>query len=334
MVQELYANDFITTLAGSISASATNFLINDALPSALQQTGQFRLLIESEIVIVDSYDGFNIFVQRGMEGTTAVAHAGGVQAAHILTAGSLENLTPNNSPLSGTFASMPAAGVAGRLYFTTDTCFTYLDNGIKWLPFCRGQFIDSTYTPQVANFTQQNFSSAVTAVGTYNGIYMQSTNASGLAMLEQTWTPGKTLLCFGCITGQAKENGGWIMGFSFRAPSSTSSIMSLVIIRAGGDSGVLQAGCTTQNNATSSFSASSLLSSNSVPLAGEYVWYKIHDDGTNLNFSISRDGLTFDLLVSVSNTNFLGVSPTAVGLAMGWGTTNTLAFHCMYWKVS
>jgi len=87
MAVERYANNATTTLDGSITAASTTLTVNSAadFPTA----GQFRILIDSEILVVTAVEG-NIFtVSRGAEGTVAAAHNSNATVEHVLTKFSL-----------------------------------------------------------------------------------------------------------------------------------------------------------------------------------------------------------------------------------------------------
>jgi len=84
---ERYANNATSTLNGSITAASTTLTVNSAtdFPTA----GQFRILIDNEILVVTAVEG-NIFtVQRGAEGTVAAAHNENATVEHVLTKFSL-----------------------------------------------------------------------------------------------------------------------------------------------------------------------------------------------------------------------------------------------------
>lgn len=94
---EVFANNFRTTVgAGGITAGALSLPVADAAPVALQG-GEFRIVVgtQAEIdagtaeLMLASGGASPWTVVRGVEGTTAAAHAAGAVVAHTLTAGSL-----------------------------------------------------------------------------------------------------------------------------------------------------------------------------------------------------------------------------------------------------
>jgi hypothetical protein len=94
-MQEQFANNASTTLSGSILSGDSTLTVLSAagFPSlaAPNVGGVFRLLIDSEIVLVTAVSGTTFTVTRAQEGTSAAAHSSGALATHILTAGAVNN---------------------------------------------------------------------------------------------------------------------------------------------------------------------------------------------------------------------------------------------------
>jgi Pectate lyase superfamily protein len=91
MAIEVYANNASTTLAATISsATATSCTVASA--TALPATGPYRVLVDSEIMIVTAGFGTaTLTLVRGQEGTTATTHVAGATIAQKLTAGGTWN---------------------------------------------------------------------------------------------------------------------------------------------------------------------------------------------------------------------------------------------------
>jgi hypothetical protein len=86
---ERFANNASDTLAGSITDAATSLTVHSsALFPAIGTTGNgwFRVLIDSEIVMVFSVSGETWSIERGHEGTTPAAHADNAVVTQIVTA--------------------------------------------------------------------------------------------------------------------------------------------------------------------------------------------------------------------------------------------------------
>lgn len=109
---EVFGNNAATNLNGSLSNVATTVtVLSTAAP--FPQTGNFRVRIESEIVLVTAVlNGTQWTITRGQEGTSAVSHTSGVEAAHIITAGSLNQLKADAvAGVTGTGAISVNSGV-------------------------------------------------------------------------------------------------------------------------------------------------------------------------------------------------------------------------------
>jgi hypothetical protein len=80
----------ITTLTAELKTGETTLHAAAAAPSVLQATGQFRIVVGNEIMIVTAGAGGTSWtVTRKAEGTTEVAHAVGATIYYILSAGSI-----------------------------------------------------------------------------------------------------------------------------------------------------------------------------------------------------------------------------------------------------
>lgn len=130
MSSEKYANLASTTLSAAIAdGTVTSITVTSA--ALFPSSGQFRIKIDSEILLVTTVSGTTWTVTRGVEGTTAAAHTNASTVTHILTKGGLDQVIADNCQL-GTYGNRPAAEKAGRLYIATDTAAIYRDNGSSW----------------------------------------------------------------------------------------------------------------------------------------------------------------------------------------------------------
>jgi hypothetical protein len=85
---EIFQNSSASTLNGAINNSVTSLVVTDA--SKFPATGNFRIIIDSEILLVTAVSGTTFTIVRGIEGTTAAAHSNGAAITHVLTAGSFQ----------------------------------------------------------------------------------------------------------------------------------------------------------------------------------------------------------------------------------------------------
>jgi len=87
MSVELYANGAATTISEDLDASESG--VDVASTSGFPLTGNFRVLVGSEIMLVTGVSGSTFTVVRGYEGTTAATHTSGDAITHILTKDSM-----------------------------------------------------------------------------------------------------------------------------------------------------------------------------------------------------------------------------------------------------
>jgi len=86
MALELFVNDPGTTLAAAISSTgATTLQVSSG--TGYPASGNFRIRIDSEIMIVTGVSGTTWTVTRGAESTAAAVHSNGAIVNHVLTAG-------------------------------------------------------------------------------------------------------------------------------------------------------------------------------------------------------------------------------------------------------
>src|SRR5581483_11731149 len=89
MATEQFSNNAQSNLSAAITAGAVSLTVANA--STFPMPGQFRILIDSEILLVTAVVGNTFTVSRGQEGTTAVAHVQSAYVTHVITAGGLAN---------------------------------------------------------------------------------------------------------------------------------------------------------------------------------------------------------------------------------------------------
>lgn len=96
---EVLKNNAVTTLNGSItSGSATLSVLSAAL---FPGTGNFRIAVDSELMLVTGVSGTTFTVTRGLEATTAALHSAGAAVVCVLTAGSVAQYVSENAGSTG-----------------------------------------------------------------------------------------------------------------------------------------------------------------------------------------------------------------------------------------
>ena len=92
---EQFADLAQSTLNGAIIAGATSLVVASA--ASFPATGNFRIIIDSEIFLVSAVTGNTLTVTPGYEGTAQSAHSNGANVTHILTAGAASSFVQKNS---------------------------------------------------------------------------------------------------------------------------------------------------------------------------------------------------------------------------------------------
>jgi hypothetical protein len=97
-----------TTLNGSINSAVTSLVVNDG--SVFPSTGNFRVLVDDEIMHCTARSGTTLTVNRGVEGTTAASHTSGATITHLTTADAVLRMGQDNAALWGC-SSRPTFGI-------------------------------------------------------------------------------------------------------------------------------------------------------------------------------------------------------------------------------
>jgi len=305
---EKFKNLASTTLSGDIDDSTT--AVNVA--SAMGFTGgDFRILIDSEIMKVTGVSGTTFTVVRHQEGTSATAHSSGAAVKHVLTAGALDAHDQNDLAVYDTYANRPAAGTPGRIFLPTDGLFIERDNGSAWEKF--GPIWPMT-PPAAADFPTWVNQSTATCTDNKGAIFLYAPYNSSqnlrccvkpypstpftveMAFLPNGWpySASSQVACGLCIRDSVSgklqcyglggsTNAVQMSGYSYASPTSSSTSIT---------------GWPSQTH----FSVSLL------------TWIKYTDNGTNRVIFASIDGYTWTQLVSLPSTDSL--TPNQIGLVV------------------
>jgi hypothetical protein len=98
MAAEQFANSAQSTLSNAISSAASSLQVDNA--AAFPTQGNFRILIDSELLLVTAVSGNTFTVTRAVESVAGVqlaaAHGAGATVTHVLTAASLQLACPSD----------------------------------------------------------------------------------------------------------------------------------------------------------------------------------------------------------------------------------------------
>lgn len=281
---EIFANDARDAVNTAMDASITTLVVKDA--STFPTTGNFRVNIGTEIMLVTAVSGATFTVVRGIEGTTAAGNSVDDVVTGIVTAAGIEQMAKDYVPL---WKNTPQLGSltngAGTNLLLTD--FTWVNQG-----------------------------SAV-AVDINQGIKVTTDRTTGLSIRGLVMTaPTAPFTITGAFGHSNTAPRGsfdlpWI-GLGFRE----SGTNKLSVIKPSG-SGL---SVTNYTNTTTASASPFNLAYYTQQMDRYYL--KIEDDNTNVKYYFSNNGNEWLLLHSEARGSFFTTAPDQVGFFMNarWPT--------------
>lgn len=309
---EQYKNNAVSTLVGNINNSVTTITVTDG--SEFPADGNFRILIDSEIMICSSRATNVLTVSRGEEGSVAASHTTGSDVRSPLTTASLLNLVSDAIQVGATRPTLPRAG---NLFAHEDGGHIQQYDGTDWHafgPVSKMTPVDST------GFTWVNQGSAtVVQVGTGASLRIPPASSNNLRVLVKSLPVSKKVtMCFNYIC-------------------DTANFFNCGIILRESSSGKLVSQNLTHTKATEYIKWNSVTSFNAAYSGANYVlsgptWVQYEDTGGNRIFRWSIDGVNFLLGLSVSNTDFC--TPDQVGFYANYANpaANDALINVLSWK--
>lgn len=301
MKREQFANNAVDTLDGAIDDTVTTLDVNSA--SEFPTDGNFRILIGSEIMLVTSVSTNTFTVVRAQEGTAAASHSNGDTVTQLLTVESLRRVVADDVPLAGISTRPPLGRIedaSGNV--VTSSAFTWLNQGSATISDHGGNM--RLYTPGSG-----------------------SLNLRGMYMTAPA-TPYGVKMCFSktAMTGLNAGNDSQSFGMFFRE-SATSKIRWFVVTR---DSGAEKVLIETFTNETT-YVATQV---NQRFQAFWPLWMRIQDNGSNLLFDFSENGIDWNTLETLSRGLHFTTAPDQVGFAVNSGsvTSAKLSMSILHWS--
>jgi len=325
---EQFKNLASTTLAEVIDDAVTEFDVASAMGFTV---GDFRILVDSEIMKVTGVSGTTLTVVRGQEGTPATAHDNGATVKHVLTAGALEAHDQNDLAAYDSFANRPAAGAPGRIFLPSDGIFIERDNGSLWEKF--GPIWPMT-PPVAADFPTWVNPATSTFTDNKGAPFFVSAVASttNLRCRVKDYPAGSFTVEM-AFTLNAWPYGNHIGGLCIRDSIS----QKLTVFGLYSTTGDMQVIAYNWNSPTSP--SGSVTGSAGCHLGeAQLIWLKYYDDGTtNRVISVSVDGYTWAQVASVSRTDFIVPNQIGVwvngyaGYSSGNGQNDT-GLNLLHWR--
>jgi hypothetical protein len=298
MAVELFSNSAQTTLNGNINSGVTSLAVVSA--TAFPSTGNFRILIDSELMLVTGVSGATFTVTRAIEGTSAASHNSGSTVTEVLTNGSFTQAMLDRSG-RGTYTSRPAAGIAGRVYYSSDFPYVSYDDGAAWNTYCCGFPI--TEPPILSGFSWVNQNGAtVSQLGGSSGpitLTSQQGNANNMnqQVLSAPATP-YTLEAGFFLTLRPNTSNFPSGGILFR--NSSSGKLNIMQVQAPNMTGLAWYSTFWTNSTTATSNGYTGLGIAQANL----FWVRIADDGsTNRTYYVSSDSRTWMQIFQEGRTN-------------------------------
>lgn len=315
---ELYVNDPGTFLASGCTNSATTISVVSS--AGYPGSGNFRIKIDTEIMLVTGVSGTTWTVTRGAESTTAIAHLGGTAVNHVLTAGALTSILSGvggGGASRGTYSSIPGSPSSGTTYFTTDGFSQYVESGGSWYPY--GPIHKFGNVPTFGTWLNQG--SATYSAATGSGILVAPGNAGDSLRCVYTAAPSTPWT----ITA-------YIVVDTYTANYSNAGIMLYDSV--SGRITTYNIGWVNQHsisvvNWSSATGYNSTPSGNFVPPWGDF-FIRIVNNGTNLTFSTSKNGYNFTAneFYTVGHTSWLTNGTSHFGLMADSNNSKPVVLTC------
>lgn len=302
---EQYVNAVSTTLSAAVTTtSQTTVSVTSA--TGFPTSGNFRILVAAEVMLVTAVAGTNFTVTRGVEGSVPATYLSGATVDHILTSGALDAIRADICN-TGTYASLPASGSKpGDLYIPTDSFYDFLRwNGSSWDHFRGGRLM----TPPV-NVSYSWDNQSATTVSTTNGgvVLFQTPGTSGLHVRYKT-APATPYTIYTAFLPHYSASANSQVGLCFR---SSGGAIANCGVTYNGSWNVVVSKWTTTSVFSASYASVSIYPS---LVHGPVVWMALKDDGTNRSFLYSGNGVNWSTINSQVRTDFL--TPTQVGFYCG-----------------
>ncbi len=317
---ERFTNEGSTTLGSGIDNAVTSLTV--ASSASFPSAGDFRVRIDSEILIVTAVSGTTWTVTRGAEGTTAASHSSGAAVTHVLTKGGLEGIV-GNMVQTGTFSARPAAGIPGRWYLPTDGPVIFFDDGTNWLGY--GPCYPLT-PPVAADFAWVNQGGA-SLIDSHGAIRVVTTPTGGdnLRIQKKTAPATPYTITAGFIVDFAMDSAAGV-GLCLRQSSDGKLVVMTLLAQNAAQAYII----TGKYNSPTSFSANYALLK--FPAGGgRILWLQFEDNGTTRYMRWSWDGINWYLLHSVGRTDFC--TPDEVGWYVQGSTSSVDAAGTLVsWK--
>lgn len=312
---EQYTNNASTTLNGGISNAVTTIVVTSA--TGFPTAGNFRLKIESELLLVTAVSGTSWTVTRGIEGTAGAVHADLTAVQHLVTAGALDSIRADLIDASA-FASRRAAAKAGNIHLATDGPYLSRDDGTNWTAF--GPLYK--LTPVVpGNFAWLNQLSATETIIGGAAILAAEAGRASPSVVARIKAPAMAApwTATMCFVPRMKPNsaGGTVNALCGFVAYEVATTKMLTMGLFQNDTPDRVVSFAQSSGPTGSFTTVT----NLIISIGRPMWFQLSNDGTNLIWRYSTDGLVFSQIATETLTTHFTTAPDRIGYALNQDAT-------------
>jgi hypothetical protein len=313
---EQLANKAVTEAAESLADVETELTVDDA--ATFPTSGDFRLLVDAEIMKVTGVSGSNFTLERAQEGTTAVAHDAAVKVTSPLTKGAFDTLYSERR-LYDTFANRPAAGSSTLIHFrATDTPMSSIDGGSEWYDYYFARPRPKQFDATGFAWVNQGTSTITTANGITTLAPQPGSVAHRLYLKTAPAVPYTITVAFQLFM---YNTGVGMAGLAIRETATGE-----ITICGRDNDGGLKVSKANNSGAT----LVNYISAYGTAAAQDTVfWVRYRRDATTKYWDISIDGIEWVNIFNVGATDFL--DNDQVGLS-AWQQTNQCYLHILSWQ--
>jgi hypothetical protein len=322
-----FKNNVSTSLSSSIASTGDPVTIAVSSAAGFPTGGNFTVLVDSELFLVTAVSGTNFTASRAQESTSMAAHSSGavvtliVSAVNIITA-------MQDAMYQSTLANKLTAEQAGRLLFPTDAHKLLRDDGSAWQPYGK---LERWYEPSDSGFSWVRQGTATLDTNNY-GLYLYRTdfnNNTWAMRMKSAPTAPYTIDIRFQVNHYYKS--AHKVGFGWRQNSASKTHFGTCSLTSGGS-----------NYGRPGFSSTKYTVITTSDIAADYVsygmgnefprWVRLKDDNTNREIYFSYDGIGYNLLHSVSRTDFMTYDQVGFGIMKDANDANKMGLRILSWR--
>jgi hypothetical protein len=329
MASEKFKNAGSTTLSAGVNNTSDPVTLTVASATNFPTAGNFRILIDSEILLVTSVSGTSFTASRAQEGTSIASHSNGSAVALVLTAASLIQAIQDVNISSLWGSRITTDRQSGRLFFPTDSFQFSRDTGSAWESW---GLIDKQYDPSGLSFSWDNQGTGTVDVTDEGILLVKPDYNTGNPAIRYKTAPSAPYTCdikfdfnYNPVATQAGVMFGW--------RDSSNGKLALLKLLHGDNSfgGIYIENGKWTNSTTFSTTYNSSVSSNNV-FTRLPTWVRLKNDNTNAIVQLSHDGICWYQWHTIGKTDFMTRDQLCFGIIKGTNNTGQVSMKVHSWR--